>query len=273
MNEKYNELIDHISDSLEILNVLTKGAKQRDYDLFKMQEYYEKFGHVEKAYIESIPRSQQNYHHIKRMTEILYSQYDERFGVWGWCSLNKAGCIIDCLEDIFKTKRSPVCVEVGVYGGKSVLPALLQLKRFHSGIFHAIDPWTNEEAVKGYEELNYEFWKNINLDHVYDIFNFVVDNSQCREYVKIHRAASDEAPLIENIDYLYIDGQHTEQALRDAEKYASQVNVDGYCIADDIVDGWSSDAAITKVPDLLNEMGFEFYKKVDVAMIFKRKSR
>lgn len=273
MNKNYDELISDVADAVEILNVLIRKSEKDNYDLGKVYRRFKKTSSIERAYLESLPKREQTIHHVKRLIEVLYSEYDNKFGVWGWCTLNKAGCIIDCLEDIFETKASPVCVEVGVYGGKSVLPALLQLKRFGSGVFHGIDPWSNEEATKGYEEAHYEFWKNINLEYIYDIFKFVVEDNNCKDYIKVHRMPSDDAPVIEDIDFLYIDGQHTEQALRDAEKYASQVNVGGYCIADDIVEGWSPDSAIEKVPDLLVSMGFEVAKKVDMAVIFKRVSK
>ena len=78
----------------------------------------------------------------------VYKDNDGRFGEWGWCSNDKAGCIIDIVSEICNDTENPVCVEIGVYGGKSVIPVALELKR-HVGTIHAIDPWTIEEAAWG----------------------------------------------------------------------------------------------------------------------------
>lgn len=204
----------------------------------------------------------------KHRIEEIYPDYDQRYGVnWGWCSLNKAGCIIDCINDIFQTENDPTCVEIGVFGGKSVIPVALELKRMNSGRLYAIDPWSNAEATKGYDGKDYDFWSQVDMSNIYDIFVNLLKENDCEEYVEIIREASDDAPHIFDIDFLYIDGQHTEQAIRDANKYGSQVKVGGYCIADDI--GWGE---VSKVPDFLKSMGFEEQRWIDGAIIFKRVS-
>jgi len=203
----------------------------------------------------------------KRLIEKIYPDFDNRFGEWGWCSLNKAGCIIDCIDDIFTRSSDPVCVEIGVYGGKSVIPAVLELKRMNAGKFYAIDPWDNGEATKGYNDKDYEFWSNVNMPWIYDVFITVLKENDCEKYVEIIRKPSDDAPVIFDIDFLYIDGQHTIQATRDVNKYARQVKLGGYCIADDI--NWGD---VSLVPNVLKEIGFEEQRWIDGAIIFKRTS-
>ena len=202
----------------------------------------------------------------KRIVESIYPDYDQRYGQnWGWCSLDKAGCIIDCIDEIFSTVDDPTCVEIGVFGGKSVIPTVLELKRMKSGKLYAIDPWSNGEATKGYEDANYDFWSKVDMDKIYNIFITLLEENDCKEYVEIIRKPSDEAPHIFNIDFLYIDGQHTDQAIRDATKYATQVKLGGYCIADDI--DWGE---VSKVPSVLESMGFERQRWIDGAIMFKR---
>jgi predicted O-methyltransferase YrrM len=202
----------------------------------------------------------------KREVERIYQEYNDRYGIWGWCSLNKAGIIIDYMEDVFSRVDNPVCVEIGIYGGMSALPVLLDMKRLKTGKFYAIDPWSNEEATKGYEEKHYDYWNNIDLNHVYNIFDTMLKETGTEEYVEIIKKPSDEAPKIYSIDFLYIDGQHTDQAIRDANKYASQVKQDGYCIVDDVE--WGE---VSQVPDAMVKMGFEALFRIDEAVIFKRK--
>ena len=64
---------------------------------------------------------------------------------------------------------------------------------------------------------------------------------------------------------LHIDGQHTEQAMRDAKKFASQVTLNGYCFVDDVAWGEVAD-----VPYLLKDMGFVEVHRVDTGVMYKR---
>lgn len=198
-----------------------------------------------------------------------YEEYDKLFGEvsWGWCSLNKAGCIIDYIDDICSRVENPTCVEIGVFAGKSALPAALELKRHNKGKLYAIDPWSNEEASKGYEYIPeaHQYWKQIDLQSIYNFFLSMLKDNQVEEHVNVIRMPSDDAPVIDNIDYLYIDGQHTDQSHRDVMKYATKVKLDGYCIADDIE--WGN---VKEVPVMLESLGFQKIHAVDTAFVYKR---
>ena len=202
----------------------------------------------------------------KTLVTNIYKHYDNVYGPnWGWCSLNKAGCIIDTIDEICQTIDNPVCVEIGVYGGKSVIPAALELKRHGKGKLYGIDPWDNHEAVKGYADKDYEFWSHTDLNKHYNIFIEMIKKYECEDYVEVIKKPSDDAPLIKDIDYLYIDGQHTVQSFRDADKYGSEVKLNGYCYADDL--NWKGTQGL---PEKLYSMGFELIHRVDYAGIFKR---
>jgi predicted O-methyltransferase YrrM len=195
-----------------------------------------------------------------------YKKYDSQL-CWGWCTLDKAGCFVDYINEICNSVDNPVCVEIGVFGGKSVLPVALELKRHNKGKLYAIDPWTNEESGKGYENLGseYEYWKNVDLQYMHQFFLDLLKEYDVENYVEVLRVTSDNAPIIENIDYLYIDGQHTDQAHRDVLKFATRVKIGGYCIADDV--SWGE---VSKVPGMLEALGFMHVHQVDNAYIFKR---
>lgn len=278
MNEKYKDMIDELTKYLsqyerlhiEIENLVSQ-AKKDGFDLPFIYGKAAKSGSVkENEYHSDLVEISSSIEDTKRKIEQIYAEYDLKYGTnWGWCSLNKAGCIIDCINDICARTENPTCVEIGVYGGKSVIPAVLELKRLNKGKFYAIDPWDNIEATKGYFGEHYNFWFNIDLNNIYSIFVNLLDENDCDSYVEIIRKPSDEAPEIHDIDFLYIDGQHTDQAIRDVHKYASQVRLNGYCIVDDINrEVWGE--VSTKTPDILEEMGFTPQKYIDDAIIFKR---
>lgn len=201
----------------------------------------------------------------KRLIERVYPEYDSKYGVWGWVTLSKAGCLIDYVDEICKEVENPVCLEIGVFAGKSVLPMALELKRHGKGTIYAMDPWTNEEATKGYEDVHYEYWSQIDLASKFQLFKQLVQEFNLTDRVVTIKEPSDTAPLITNINLLHIDGQHTEQALRDVKKYASQVVLNGYCAVDDVY--WGK---VAEVPDLLEKMGFVHVHTVDSTVVFKK---
>ncbi len=197
----------------------------------------------------------------------LYARNDSKYGVWGWCSLDKAGCIVDHINDICERVENPVAVEIGVYGGKSTFPMAMEFKRHGKGIVHAIDPWSNEEAIKGYDGVNANYWANIPLNDIYNIFLNTINETGTKNYIDIVRNTSDGAPNYGEIDFLYIDGQHTEQALKDAEKYATKVKINGYCYCDDV--GWGK---VKALPYLMEDLGFMRIHVVDNCYMYKRVS-
>jgi uncharacterized protein YebE (UPF0316 family) len=194
----------------------------------------------------------------------IYEDYDQKVH-WGWASLNKSGYFIDCVEEICTRVDNPVCVEIGVYAGKSLLPIAMSLQRNKKGIVYGIDPWSNEEAIKGYSGPNETYWGTIDLKEKYEFFQNLISKFDLSKYVVTVVDASDNVPEIKNIDLLHIDGQHTEQAVRDAKKFASQVTLNGYCFVDDITWGEVAD-----LPYLLKDMGFVEVHRVDTGVMYKR---
>lgn len=203
----------------------------------------------------------------KQKIEEIYPQYDQRYGMWGWCTLNMAGCLVDVINNVCEKIDNPVCVEIGVYGGKSILPVALELKRHGRGIIHAIDPWTNSDATSGYDSANYDFWNTIDLNKIFGIFKGMLSEFDLNSFVNIIQSTSNDAPEIDNIDFLFIDGQHTEQCILDIKKYASKVKPGGCCILDDTA--WGE---VVMAPDMLKEMGFEQFHSVDTSVFFIRKN-
>jgi hypothetical protein len=274
LNDVTQEIENYIKkykDLTDAINYLVNEAKEKGYNIPSIYQRSLQPNHIdEEVYTlyEEIKTSSIN--DTKRKIETIYADYDIRYGSnWGWCSLNKAGCIIDCINEICLTTQDPVCVEIGVYGGKSVIPVVLELQRLQKGKMYAIDPWDNIEATKGYDGEHYNFWSSVDLNNIYSLFTNLLLENKCQDLVEIIMKPSDDAPEIDNINFLYIDGQHTEQAIRDVHKYASKVLVNGYCVVDDINrDVWGE--VSTQTPAILESMGFQAQRSIDDAIIFKR---
>lgn len=204
---------------------------------------------------------------IKFTLDELYRQFDSQYGEWGWCSKLKSDAIIDCVLETCKKAPNPVCVEIGVYGGKSLLPFGVALKHLNKGIVYGIDPWSNQEAMVGYDHPSHQqFWGNIDLKRMHDICVLGINQLRVEEFVFLLKTTSDNAKQIGDISVLHIDGQHTEQLLRDINKYATKVVSGGYCFIDDVE--WS-EHTLKSVP-LMGSLGFEKITDISGCFLYKK---
>jgi hypothetical protein len=202
-------------------------------------------------------------------TEVLklYEQFDNKFGEWGWCTAEKSNKIIDCVLEACGEKDSPICVEIGVYGGKSLIPFGAALKELGKGKVYGIDPWTNQDALVGYDHPNHQqFWGTVDLNKMHNICVEAIDELKLNDYVSLIVGSSNNVEVIENIDVIHIDGQHTEQLIRDINKYAVNVVVGGYCFVDDV--GWSEETK--KSIPLMKQLGFELQEDINGCYLYKR---
>lgn len=205
---------------------------------------------------------------IKNKLLDLYKKFDSQFGVWGWCPIEKSNKIIDCVSEICKNEDNPVCVEIGVYGGKSLISFALALKKLNKGIVYGIDPWTNSDAIVGYDGPHKEFWGNVDLERIYNICISAIQELDINGFVNLIRDTSDNTKEIKNINVLHIDGQHTDQLIKDINKYAKNVILNGYCFIDDVE--WSDQTL--KSVSLMERLGFEKVCDIFGCILFQRKT-
>lgn len=166
----------------------------------------------------------------------------------GWCPQEKAKQIMD----IIFNNSFDVCVEVGVYGGSSFFPITATLAFKKQGMAYAIDPWQNTPCLEGYQEDDekwFNFWGKINLEKVMQ--KFIEDmhrNNLDANYTIIRLSSSEAVPLFEDssIDFLHIDGNHSEQAsVIDVISWLPKVKSGGVICFDDA--WWASTQKAVKL--------------------------
>lgn len=168
----------------------------------------------------------------------------------GWCSEAKATALVEHVLSL----RPDVCVEIGVFAGRSLIAIALALHVSNSGRIIGIDPWLSEESVKGWEtdKDNFDWWNAVNHTEIF---------KECKEYVQ-HMGVHDRVSLLKctsefayhvmrlpvdltghpYIDFLHIDGNHSqESALFDVLNYVPLVERGGVICFDDV--NWQSTAA------------------------------
>jgi predicted O-methyltransferase YrrM len=156
----------------------------------------------------------------------------------GWCTREKALVLIDLLLEI----RPQVVLEVGVFGGKSLIPMAFALQFNRKGKIIGIDPWDSQKSIEGQTIEHAEWW--LSIDHeaiLQDLINKISEH-KLGNYIELIRSTSIDATIkTREIDVLHIDGNHSDQtSYIDVTKWVPYVKKGGLIIFDDL--DWASTA-------------------------------
>ena len=142
------------------------------------------------------------------------------------------------MANLVVTERPQVIVEIGVFGGQSLIPMAMALKVLgEGGKIYGIDPYDIDVVTTGLSQYdsNPEWWKEQDMNAVReDTLKMIKDCGLSNQVVMILGKSSDCSFMFKTIDILHIDGSHTEQgALDDVLNYGSKVCKGGYIWLDD----------------------------------------
>lgn len=160
--------------------------------------------------------------------------------IHGWCTHEKAAALMDL---VYKSNSS-LCVELGVFGGKSLLPIALASKKINpSSKVIGIDAWETQASLEGKnDEANDAWWSNINYDEIYEYTKDLMKSNDVDSIVELWRCKSRDAvsKFADNsIDVLHQDSNHSEEiSCEEVELYSKKVKLGGFWIFDDT--DWST---------------------------------
>ncbi|MDE3045272.1 MAG: class I SAM-dependent methyltransferase [Verrucomicrobiota bacterium] len=155
----------------------------------------------------------------------------------GWCTSEKALNFIDLILEV----KPDIYVEIGVFGGRSLLPVASALKFLNHGVVYAIDPWDRFEATRYYDPIhdrtNLEWWDKLNFNYIYSSYLAMLRKYDLERYCITLKMTSEKAVSeIDRIDILHIDGNHSEEgSIIDVVLYLPKVRSGGYI--------WMNDAS------------------------------
>lgn len=181
----------------------------------------------------------------------------------GWCSVEKAFVLASTVIAF----RPKVSVEIGVFGGRSAIPIALAHKYVNHGKLIAIDPWSNAAATEGYTDEHKTWWAKQDLESIMRRFLKRVEELQLHDFVEVVRAKSDDAAVPENVGFVHLDGQHTMQALRDAQRFMSNMPVGSNAAIDDVT--WVGGGPAAAVQWMLDN-GWSSLYPLDTGAVFQR---
>lgn len=159
----------------------------------------------------------------------------------GWCSHEKAGILIDLIMKV----RPKTIVEIGVWGGKSLVPMACALKANDCGKIFGIDPWNPVNSLQWVNnESNENYWSRVDHEGIMNTLISKIDQFGLEDHIELIRSTSGDAPIIPDIDILHIDGNHTEPStFLDVTKWVPLVKRGGWIIFDDMT--WCENGIFT----------------------------
>ena len=173
---------------------------------------------------EAAERSQGDGSHRARIPEIIA-------GLKGWCRPFKARWLYDAV--LARARAGDFTgVEIGVFGGRSLIAAALALKDAGRGFLVGIDPYTAESATEG--AANGQPWVAA-LPCIRQECEAAITRLGLGRHCAVLPAPAEAcAAAFGPLDYLHVDGCHaTAVALRDVTLYVPKVRPGGLIVLDD----------------------------------------
>ena len=127
----------------------------------------------------------------------------------GWCDPAKANHIFDTVY----SRNPKVCVELGVFAGRSLIAFGLALaKRATKGsVVYGVDTWAPAPAVDNSDVTNASWWRNLDYKGIKRECETTCERLKLDKYVRLCQMSMVDAySTIEgDIDVLHIDGNHS----------------------------------------------------------------
>ena len=170
----------------------------------------------------------------------------------GWCTPEKAVHLYNLVLD----HSNPLCVELGVFAGRSLLPIALGAMHVGGNVV-GIDAWTKEACEQGVNDIaNTEWWNAIDYDFFYNYTLKLMTDTGLSEITRLLRCTSlDAVSQFEpnSISILHQDSNHSQEVtVNEVNLWHNRLKIGGYWIFDD------TDWPTTQVAQsLLLEKGYE----------------
>lgn len=160
----------------------------------------------------------------------------------GWCHEVKAVR----MAELIIQRQPKICVEIGVFQGKSLFTMAMALRFVGSGKAWGIDPWTQDDSLEGMAEgVNKEWWRSsIDHEHFYLSTADYRNKFELADWCEIIRTRGDCQSTIDmfedgSIEMFHLDGNHGPQSLIDVKLWLPKLSKDCIVVFDDAnwVDG------------------------------------
>ena len=184
----------------------------------------------------------------------------------GWCTPHKA----EALAALVLALRPERVVEIGVWRGASLIPMLIALRELGDNRRAlAIDPWSAAASVENESPANAAWWGRVPHDAAMERFLERLRLYEVGSICDVVRAKSDDATPPDGIGLLHVDGNHTDQAIRDVRRFGSRVMIGGVMVLDDLA--WEG-GGVARAEVEAQDLGFVRMYQVGTGAAFQRRS-
>jgi len=195
----------------------------------------------------------------------------------GWCTEDKAQKIVE----ICTHPEINRCVEIGVFAGRSLIPAAFALASKKTVITDmnclnpfivGIDPYNAKRQVEGFEDrANHNDWGlHVPWEDLHARALSHIQHYGLGDHAAILRTPSACAASLfesQSLDYVHIDGNHSvTRSFQDAITWYDRLRVGGYLIFDDV--NWDTTQDAVRYLDGICETVFK--SSPDWWTIYKR---
>lgn len=170
---------------------------------------------------------------LKQIAEVVPS-------LEGWCPVEKAQWMATWLVN----QRARAIVEIGVFGGRSLIPMGLAMKFLsehypgHEGKVVGVDSYSNEDSTEGESDLaNRDWWATIDLGRIRKVAERAILFYELWKFVELRVTTSGIATFDFDdgaLDLVHVDGQHAETvSCRDVKFWWPKLRPGGVLVMDD----------------------------------------
>ena len=171
-----------------------------------------------------------------------------------WTTIEKA----HTLAALVIALRPTLTVELGVWQGASLLPMALAHRAIGVGRVIAVDAWECSASVQGQIDEDAKWWGSVDHQKAYETFITTLAEEGVSQIVDVVRSHSDDYTPPDGINLWSCDGNHSDQAVRDVQKFAPKMAQGGIIVMDDY--NWSG-GGVRKACAALESMGWiEMYR-------------
>jgi hypothetical protein len=158
----------------------------------------------------------------------------------GWCDEEKMEklheLVVKCSKDFPDTQL--LTVELGIFGGRSLLPMALAHKELQNGYAIGIDSYDNVTPTEGTNApANNEWWSKLDIKGVFNSFVKATERKEWSGYVKYLKGRSDSFAdkfPDNSITLLHQDSNHNVETItKELELFAPKIKMNGYWVIDD----------------------------------------
>lgn len=175
----------------------------------------------------------------------------------GWTTPERCCEMAECIL----VSQAKVCVDIGVYAGRSTLAMGFAARELRNGMVFGLDPWSPEVASEGDDvEESADWWKNKSqLEKMHKSARDTIwDHHLCQWVTLICSRSEDVSYLFNEVEFLNVDGGHGEESsCRDIALYLPKLRPGNFLTFDD-ADWASTQKALSIIDqscDLVNDTG------------------